>query len=206
MDVLFYFHGFNSGIPADLSTSPKILAVHDFCRTNGLQFEPRNIDYRRAEEHAVHVLGEAGAHSGRVIFCGGSMGGWFARVMQLSFLGQNTDAGTVAIAFNPAFNLAGFSHYLEGPQENYVTGERYVFTAEHGERLARLEASVDYSSSAPFWVFVDRDDETISATLSESFHSDFAHFNVFEGGSHRFDHAPESLEIFARECWNERPR
>ena len=65
-----------------------------------------------------------------------------------------------------------------------------------------MGASVDYRSTAPFWVFVDRDDETISGSLSESYHSDFSHFKVFEGGSHRFDHAPESLEIFARECWN----
>jgi predicted esterase YcpF (UPF0227 family) len=106
-----------------------------------------------------------------------------------------------AVVFNPAFNLVEFSHYLEGPQENYVTGEQFEFTPDDGSALVRLEASVEYRSRAPFWVYVDRNDETINAEWSERFHAGFAHFRAFPGGCHGFDHAREALEDYEPGCW-----
>jgi len=199
---LFYFHGFNSAIPKDLASSPKIAAVADFCRATGCRFLPQNIDYRRADEQARILLRQTDPLAERVIFCGGSMGGWFARIMQLLLAAERPDRRIEAVAFNPVFNLAEFSHYLEGPQLNYVTGETYEFRSGHSARLVMLEQSVDYTSKLPCWVFVDRGDETISAELSERFHAGFTRFTAFDGGSHSFDHAREALEIFQPGCWN----
>jgi len=199
---LFYFHGFNSAIPKDLASSPKIAAVADFCRATDCRFLPQNIDYRHVNEHAQTLLTQANPAAERVIYCGGSMGGWFARIMQLLLAAQRPNQRIEAVAFNPAFNLAEFSHYLEGPQLNYVTGDSYEFLPGHSDRLVRLEQSLDYKADHPYWVFVDRGDETISAELSESFHAGFARFTAFDGGCHSFDHAREALEIFQPGCWN----
>ncbi|MGD8345884.1 MAG: YqiA/YcfP family alpha/beta fold hydrolase [Lysobacterales bacterium] len=199
---LFYFHGFNSAIPKDLASSPKLAAVADFCRATDCRFLPQNIDYRRANERARTLLRQVDPAAERVIFCGGSMGGWFARIMQLLLAAERPGLCIEAVAFNPVFNLSEFSHYLEGPQTNYVTGEKYEFCPGHAERLVMLEQTVDYTSGLPYWVFVDRADETISARLSERFHAGFARFTAFDGGCHSFDHAREALEIFQPGCWN----
>lgn len=199
---LYYFHGFASAIPADISTSPKIAAVADFCHATGRDFRPQNVDYREAGRRCAEILGTVEGGVERVVFCGPSMGGWFARILQLTLLRERPGLPVEAVVFNPAFKLDEFSHHLEGPQHNYVTGVPFEFTPGHGAALVALEQSVDYRSGDPFWVYVDRDDETINATWSESFHSGFARFRAFPGGCHSFDHAREALEDFEPGCWN----
>ena len=199
---LYYFHGFASAIPTDYAESPKISAVADFCRATGRDFRPQNVDFRHATGRSREVLGSIGPEAERVTFIGASMGGWFARIMQLLLLRERPGLPVDAVAFNPAFNLEEFSHYLEGAQENYVTGERFEFTLEHGRRLVELERSVDYRSAAPFRVYADRGDETISADWSERYHQGFAVFTAYPGGCHSFDHAREALEDYESGCWN----
>ena len=199
---LFYFHGFNSAIPGDISTSPKISAVADFCRATGRDFRPQNIDFRKADEQSVDLLAKVAKGVDRVVYCGASMGGWYARIMQLLLARERPELAIDCVVFNPAFNLEGFSHFLEGPQVNYVTGERSEFTRAHSQRLIRLEQSVDYGADLPFWVYVDRNDETISAEWSEKFHVGISRFRVFPGGCHSFDHTREALEDYQPGCWN----
>lgn len=199
---LYYTHGFASAIPADWSESPKISAVAAFCRATGRDFRPQNVDFREAERRCREILDTIGADVERVTFCGASMGGWFSRILQLKLLQRRPGLPVDAVVFNPAFNLAEFSHYLEGPQLNYVTGEPFDFTPDHGRALVRLEASVEYRGDAPFRVYVDRDDETINAEWSERFHAGFARFHAFPGGCHGFDHAREALEDYEPGCWN----
>jgi predicted esterase YcpF (UPF0227 family) len=199
---LYYCHGFASAIPADWSESPKISAVAAFCRATGRDFRPQNVDYREAERRCDEILDDIEADVERVVFCGASMGGWFSRILQLKLLEARPGLRVDAVVFNPAFNLAEFSHYLEGPQVNYVTGEHFEFTPDDGRALVQLEESVEYRGAAPFWVYVDRDDETINAGWSERFHSGFARFRAFPGGCHGFDHTREALEDYEPGCWN----
>ena len=200
--ALYYTHGFASAIPADWSESPKISTVAAFCRASGRDFRPQNVDYRHAARRCREILDTIEADVERVTFCGASMGGWFSRILQLKLLDERPELPVDAVVFNPAFNLAEFSHYLEGPQVNYVSGARFEFTPEDGRALVRLEESVDYTGPAPFHVYVDRDDETIDAEWSERFHSGFARFRAFPGGCHSFDHAREALEDYEPGCWN----
>ena len=85
---------------------------------------------------------------------------------------------------------------------SFQTGEQFEFTPDDSRALVRLEASVEYREDTPFWVYVDRDDETINAEWSERFHAGFARFRAFPGGSHSFDHAREALEDYEPGCWN----
>ena len=199
--LLYYSHGFNSAIPEDISTSPKISAVAEFCQTTGRTFLPQNIDYRYADRHSRELLDSVPQGAESVLFCGASMGGWFARIMQLLLAGRRPGLRVEAVVFNPAFNLAEFSHYLEGRQVNYVTGEECEFTPEHGAMLVALENSVNYRADLPVWVYVDRDDEVINAEWSERWHAGYSRFVAFPGGCHSFDHAREALEDFEPGCW-----
>lgn len=202
---LYYCHGFASAIPEDWSSSPKITAVAEFCRRTGREFRPQDVDYREADRRCDEILATVEPGVARVTFCGASMGGWFSRILQLRLLQQRPSLRVEAVVFNPAFNLVEFSHFLEGPQQNYVTDAEFTFTPEHGRRLVALERSVDYRGDAPFWVYVDREDETIDAGWSEAFHAGFARFRVYQGGSHSFEHTREALEDFEPGCWNRSP-
>ena len=198
---LYYCHGFNSGIPDDISSSPKILAVSDFCRATGREFRPQNVDYRFADRHAREILDSVGPEVEHVLFCGASMGGWFSRILQLLLVQRRPELRVEAVIFNPAFNLLEFSHHLEGHQVNFVTGAEYEFTPGHSAMLIGLERSVDFRAALPLWVYVDAEDEVINAEWSRRWYAGYSRFVTFAGGCHSFDHAREALEDYQPGCW-----
>ena len=198
---VYYFHGFASAIPRDFADSPKITAVAAWAARRERDFRPQNVDYRDAPERVRALLDGVSDDVRDVVFCGASMGGWFARIMQLRLAQSRPGLPVAAVVFNPAFNLAEFGHLLEGPQVNYVTQQTFVWTPRHSARLVELESSVDYRAELPLWVYVDREDEVIDAELSERFHRDFAQFHAFAGGSHSFEHTPQALRDFDEACW-----
>lgn len=202
MVLLFYFNGFNSAIPDDWSDNEKLVAVEAFARDRGFRFLPTTIDYRRAGACVEDILARpelAAPTDGaarRVIFAGSSMGGWFARVMQLRLAAERPALPVEALAFNPAFDLGLHGQVLVGPQLNFVSGEAYEWTAADSARLAALEASVDYDAPLPFYVYADQGDEVVSCEYSARRHARISRFVAFAGGSHRFEHAREALADF----------
>ena len=198
---LLYFNGFHSAIPEDWSDNQKILGVEGFARREGFLFQPRTINYRFAREHSTELVRQLAEElpddGGRVIFSGSSMGGWFARIMQLTLHQHRPGLKTVALAFNPAFDLTRHGHLLVGPQENFITGETYDWTPADSDRLGRLERAVDYDAPLPFHVYVDKGDEVIDWRASARRHAAMARFHAFAGGSHTFEHVREALEDFA---------
>ena len=202
--MLFYFNGFNSAIPADWSDNERIVAVADYARQRGLRFLPWTVDYRRARAVAAEILQSIGRACGgmpdpaslRVIFSGSSMGGWYARIMQLLLARERPGLLVEALAFNPAFDLGLHGHRLLGPQLNFVTLEQYEWTERDSAELASLEASVDFDAPLPFFVYVDKGDEVIAWDRSAARYAPIARFLAFEGGAHRFEHAREALRDF----------
>jgi predicted esterase YcpF (UPF0227 family) len=191
--VWYYFNGFNSAIPDDYSGNSKIEAVAACARRQGYRFQPVSICYRRAAAQLGRILDTLQTFSGTAVFSGSSMGGWLARITQLHLDRQRPGLPTVAVAFNPAYDLALHGHLLEGPQVNFVTGERYEWTSEHSAGLARLEQTVDYDSPLPFFVYVDQGDEVINWWGSAGRHRAIAEFVAYERGCHSFDHCNEAL-------------
>jgi hypothetical protein len=198
--LLFYFNGFNSAIPEDWSDNEKLVAVEDYAAQRDFRFVPYTVDYRSATEHASEILTELATGSegtpGDVVFSGSSMGGWFARVMQLLLAQARPGLPGAALAFNPAFDLGLHGYMLLGPQVNFVTLEEYEWTEQDSMRLKELEDSVDYDAPLPFFVYVDKGDEVISWAHSAARHASIAHFLAFEGGSHSFEHSHEALRDF----------
>jgi predicted esterase YcpF (UPF0227 family) len=197
---LLYFNGFNSAIPEDLSDNQKILGVEGFARREGFLFQPCTINYRFARERSAEIIRQLAEkvpdEGGQVIFSGSSMGGWFARVMQLLLHGHRPGLKAEALAFNPAFDLTLHGHMLVGSQENFVTGEEYEWTPGDSHSLGQLERDVDYDSPLPFYVYVDKGDEVIDWQASAARHAAIARFHAFDGGSHSFEHVREALEDF----------
>ena len=152
MKLFYYFNGFNSAILDDFSGSPKIVAAAEFARENNFRFMPVSINFRRAVSHRQLILDQLTDEVDEVIFCGSSMGGWFARIMQLSLIQSRPQVKTAAIAFNPAFDLGPNERFLIGPQMNFVTLEEYEWTADHARALRLLEEQVDYDAAEPFYV------------------------------------------------------
>ena len=203
-DLLFYFNGFNSAIPADWSDNARIVAVADYARRRHLRFMPWSVDYRRAQATAAEILQAIGPVCGaageqppcRVIFSGSSMGGWYARILQLLLARAQPGLPAEALAFNPAFDLGRHGHRLLGPQLNSVTFEQYVWTERDSAELALLEASVDFDAPLPFYVYVDKGDEVIAWEHSAARYAPISRFLAFEGGAHSFEHAREALRDF----------
>lgn len=196
MKLFFYFNGFNSAILDDYSGSRKIVAAADYARRRAYRFVPVSINYRQALKHRREILEQIGESTGEVIFCGSSMGGWFARIMQLWLDRSQPGLSSVAVAFNPAFDLWLHRQALSGPQVNHVTLEEYVWTEDHSRQLKVLEDAVDYDAALPFYVYADKGDEVIPWKESAARHIGISRFLAFDGGCHSFDHFLEALEDF----------
>lgn len=193
----FYFNGFNSAILDDYSDNPKIVAVEEFARREGFDFIPASVCYRQAGERAEEILSMIPEPLSEAVFCGSSMGGWFARILQLKLIDRNPGIKTAAIAFNPAYDLSMYGHLLLGTQRNYVTLEDYEWTTDHSNQLRSLENSVKYNADVPFFVYLDKGDEVIGWERSAARHSAISRMVTFEGGCHSFDHYKEALADFA---------
>jgi predicted esterase YcpF (UPF0227 family) len=199
--LLLYFNGFNSGIPEDWSGNQKISGVENFALRHGFRFAPCTVDYRRASERLAEILRlvdeDLPGDRGQMILSGASLGGWFARIVQVKLAQRRPGLATEALAFNPAFDLRLHGQVLHGPQVNAITREQYEWAAGDSERLGRLEQSVDYDAPLPFFVYVDKGDEVIDWRASAARHAGIARFHAFEGGSHVFEHVQDALEDFA---------
>jgi predicted esterase YcpF (UPF0227 family) len=196
MKLFFYFNGLNSAIPDDFSNNPKIVAAAEYSLNKGFRFIPVSIDYRHASSHLEEILEQLDDKTKEVIFCGSSMGGWFARIMQLSLADRRQGLMVTAIAFNPAFDISLHQHLLLGPQQNHVTLEEYEWTQANSQALVALEERLDYDADLPFFVYCDKGDEIINWADSAERHSGISRFLAFEGGCHSFDHFNEALMDF----------
>lgn len=196
MKLFYYFNGFNSAILDDYSGSPKIVAAAKFASENNFRFMPVSINFRQAARHRELILGQLEDEVDEVVFCGSSMGGWFARIMQLSLIQYRPELKTAAIGFNPVFDLGRHKDFLIGSQMNFVTLEEYEWTEDHARALKDLEEQVDYDAAQPFYVYCDKGDEVIPWQASESRHLSISRFIAFEGGCHSFDHYNEALTDF----------
>ena len=134
-------------------------------------FVPVTIDYRRVFEHREEVLQRVDPAAGEVIFCGTSMGGWFARILQLTLDARGFPGNTVTLAFNPAFNIAAITDHFEGSWVNFVTFERYEWSSEDSRQLVRMDSSVQYDAGGNFYVYVDKRDEVFDWQASAAWHS-----------------------------------
>ena len=104
---------------------------------------------------------------------------------------------TNAIMINPAIKPSESLQRSIGPLENYVTGEKYLWTQENCDAFKELEwdDSVNFAAGIPRTVIVDLGDEILDARQTIKRYEGKVALHVFEGGSHRFDHMEEALPM-----------
>ena len=199
MRLLYYLHGFNSAIPDDLSDNPKLLELQRFCDGNDYELVLNSIDYQNIQEEIDSLVEQvSNPEVTEVVFVGTSLGGWFARIVQLNCAEMhNPNKLIYAVAFNPSVNTGvSLREYANISHENYVTGESTYWTMADCDMLSLAENEVDFETPMPFFVFVDKGDEVIPWASSLDEYDHISLFKSWEGGNHRFDHITESLNVF----------
>ena len=194
---LIYLHGFNSASADDkgdlLVEKTKLRLLSDMCEEHGCIFRAPNLDYRNPQgvvKQLIDLAEELDVHASLndLSFIGTSLGGFMAEVMARA-------TATNAIMINPAIKPSESLQRSIGPLENYVTGEKYIWTQENCDAFKELEwdESGIYAAGISRTVIVDLGDEILDARQTIRRYEGKVALHVFEGGSHRFDHMEEAL-------------
>ena len=127
--MLIYIHGFNSS-PA--SSKAQLLKAELEALGRGAEFAAPALPHSPAQAAAV-LDALAVRHPGAALV-GSSLGGYYA-----TWLAEKHDLKSVLL--NPAVRPYDLLKDHLGPQQNFHTGERYEFTAQHVGEMRALEVA-----------------------------------------------------------------
>jgi len=127
--MLTYIHGFNSS-PA--SSKAQLLKEKLAALGRGMEFAAPALPHSPAQAAAL-LDAFVTRHPGAALV-GSSLGGYYA-----TYLAEKH--GLKAVLLNPAVRPYELLAQNLGPQQNFHTGERYEFTAQHVEELRALEVA-----------------------------------------------------------------
>lgn len=125
--MLAYIHGFNSS-PA--SSKANLLKARMEALGRGADFAAPALPHSPAQ--AAVLLDELARRHPGLALVGSSLGGYYA-----TWLAEKHDLK--AVLLNPAVRPYELLKDHIGPQQNFHTGERYEFTAQHVDELRALE-------------------------------------------------------------------
>lgn len=182
--MIIYLHGFNSGgrsskagqLRSLLAPLPVLAPTYPVHRV------PQAPRFLRK---FIRRLRRENPHDKKLLLVGSSLGGFWAQ-----YLAPEFGAGQVLI--NPALQPDEALLGVVGPQQNEVTGERYVLTAAEVKALgAYRRARCD--PGIPSLLLLDEADESLDYRVAAGFYRGCGNTRVFPGGNHRFEHLPEAL-------------
>jgi len=128
--MLIYIHGFNSS-PA--SSKAQVLKARLEALGRGAEFAAPALPHSPAQ--AAALLDRVAIRHPGAALVGSSLGGYYA-----TYLAEKH--GLKAVLLNPAVRPYDLFAGHIGWQQNFHTGERYEFTAQHVEELRALEVAV----------------------------------------------------------------
>lgn len=176
--MIVYLHGFASS-----GTSAKVDALrerfgYDNVLAPNLPFDPEAVvDMVNDLVSTFLVKRKTGE---KLIFVGTSLGAFYA-----NFFGQVYDCPVVLV--NPSSNPSESLKARLGPNVNYMTGEEFMVSVAHLDKLEMMRKKVaETYSGALVSLFVSRDDEVIPY---ESMLESFPYTSktvIMEDGGHRF--------------------
>ena len=185
--MILYLHGFNS---SPLSTKARQLAA--YCAERGLYCVVPALpaDPRAALAQISALLADGREH----LLVGSSLGGYYA----IHFVETTSNARAVLV--NPALAVADKLAPLVGEkQQNYHSGETYIFTEAHRAALAEIEIAP--SKWANYLALLQTGDEVLDCREAATA---FAPSNpvIEEGGDHSFttfaDYLPRIAQFAGR--------
>ena len=127
--MLIYIHGFNSS-PA--SSKAQVLKARLEALGRGAEFAAPALPHSPAQ--AAALLDRVAIRHPGAALVGSSLGGYYA-----TYLAEKH--GLRAVLLNPAVRPYDLFTGHIGWQQNFHTGERYEFTAQHVEELRALEVA-----------------------------------------------------------------
>jgi len=127
--MLIYIHGFNSS-PA--SSKAQVLKARLEALGRGAEFAAPALPHSPAQ--AAALLDRVAIRHPGAALVGSSLGGYYA-----TYLAEKH--GLKAVLLNPAVRPYDLFTGHIGWQQNFHTGERYEFTAQHVEELRALEVA-----------------------------------------------------------------
>jgi len=173
---IIYLHGFNSSGQSAKAQELAALMPDIEVLTPDIP-----ADMREAIPFLMQYIGN---HADRdLMLIGSSLGGYYARYLAGRF-------GCAAVLINPALNPVPLLLTQLGDQINYYTSERYQLTAG---MVQALDAWAANNTGIPLLVLLDEEDELLDSGLTQRNCQGMADVVVFPGGSHRFEHLPESI-------------
>jgi len=177
---LIYLHGF-----ASIGNSSK----SNWLRENicGEYFELIAPDLPNRSFEAVSFLDTffAGLKDEPVGLIGTSLGGFFA-----AFYGAKFGWSTVLI--NPLSDVNDLTGSSLGENKNYYTDEIFIMDQTDADCLQAMSAAM-LAPSAPSLLLLDKGDDVLDYHKAITRFGQSSDVHLFEHGSHRFDHLPESL-------------
>jgi len=127
----------------------------------------------------------AGFASEPVCLIGTSLGGFFSAF----YAGRHQ---WPAVLINPLADMQDLIGSAMGENVNYATGESFIVDRADADQLIRMSESMQFSE-APALLLLDKGDELLDYNKTLARFGEHAIVHMFEGGSHRFDHLPESM-------------
>ena len=125
-----------------------------------------------------------------IYLVGSSMGGFFATCLAEQY-------NLPAVLINPAVNPGSGLHSWLGENENFVTGERWIFEPEHIEEYVRLNPE-KIKRKQNYKLLLQTGDEVLDYRLAQQ-HYQGCQIEIETGGDHSFvdyqRHLPENMEF-----------
>lgn len=182
--MIVYLHGFNSGAASGKATW---LRQHlaDLTVLSPTYPAHRVVEGPQVLRAFIAEARRAYPADRRLLLIGSSLGGFWAR-----HLAPELRAGMVLI--NPAIHPETDLLAVVGPQVNEATGERYTLTEAEVRALASCKHPA-CDPGVPTLVLLDQGDDLLDWREAEAYYRGCGRTLAYPGGSHRFEHLPESL-------------
>ena len=170
---IIYIHGFASKFDPN---STKIKELSKLGDVNGF-----NIDYTLGESSIIKESMSQITKNKPDLIVGTSMGGWLStKLSEIS--------SCPFVALNPViFPSVTLKRYIGRHKDFYGNG--YFLEQKV------LDDFTDISTSGHGIIFLDKGDELIDSSYSKKYLEPYYNVISYEGGSHRFEHITESLNI-----------
>lgn len=179
--MIIYLHGFASSGASDKVTQLRKRFGDDKVIAPDLPFDPDEV-YKLVVYNIVNDFIKSREPKEKLVFVGTSLGAFYA-----NYFGHLYDSCVVLV--NPSATPSETLKEKLGPNTNYHTGEEFLVSLAHLDKLDRMREHVKamYSPSLVS-LFVAKDDEVIPyESMLEGF--PYATVTVMEDGGHRFtDH------------------